>query len=399
MKKNYELNIVLKGNLKESDMKEKKILVDNYNIRRIIYARYKECVANKSYVMYVGDLNTSRVTSMLFLFRQMEKLIKIEGLENWDVSNVVDMMSMFNGCINLESLDISNWDVSNVINMEAMFRGCKKLTKLDLSKWKLEKIEGMAIRSMFENCENLKSIDISGFYTLRLTIIYSLFKGCISLKKIDGIENILCCDAYLKMSLKEKEEIFEGTRINIKQLRLKVNNVTLKILINARYKDCIDNKSYIMYVGDLDTSQVTNMEYLFYEFYSLKKIDGIEYWDTSNVTNMNHMISKCFDLKEINLSSFDTNRVIDMSYMISYNHDLRRIILSNTFILNGTKINNMFYRCYKLKEILNINLIINTNSFKNLSKEEKRNVFHLTLINYKKYILINYLKEMCDRKK
>ena len=49
-------------------------------------------------------------------------------LSDWDVSNVVNMESMFEDCSGLlDSSDLSGWNVSNVTHMEDMFKGCKSL--------------------------------------------------------------------------------------------------------------------------------------------------------------------------------------------------------------------------------------------------------------------------------
>ena len=37
---------------------------------------------------------------------------------------------MFEGCKNLEDLDVSNFDTSNVIDMGNMFYGCSKLKEI-----------------------------------------------------------------------------------------------------------------------------------------------------------------------------------------------------------------------------------------------------------------------------
>ena len=51
----------------------------------------------------------------------------------WDVSNVTNMHSMFEGCESFNQ-DISDWDVSNVENMSRMFVRCMHFNQ-DISKW------------------------------------------------------------------------------------------------------------------------------------------------------------------------------------------------------------------------------------------------------------------------
>lgn len=71
-----------------------------------------------------ADLNfidTSLITDMseLFLWTDLRNI----KIDEWDVSNVNNMQTMFYMCPNFDG-DISKWDVSNVTNYYCMFYGC-----------------------------------------------------------------------------------------------------------------------------------------------------------------------------------------------------------------------------------------------------------------------------------
>ena len=53
------------------------------------------------------------------------------------------MKSMFQACTNLTSLDLSSFDTSNVTSIEAMFAGCSNLTSLKLDNWNLSQSPSM----------------------------------------------------------------------------------------------------------------------------------------------------------------------------------------------------------------------------------------------------------------
>ena len=62
------------------------------------------------------------------------------------------MNNMFWNCENLESLDLSGWDISNVKNMSMMFMRCSGLKSLDLSGWDTSNVEIMCMSGMFSDC-------------------------------------------------------------------------------------------------------------------------------------------------------------------------------------------------------------------------------------------------------
>ena len=74
----------------------------------------------------------------------------------------------------------------------------------------------------------------------------------------------------------------------------------------------------------VDTSNVTNMNYMFYKCASLKEVPQL---NTSNVTNMSYMFFNCTSLTEI--PQFDTSNVINMSEMFSSCNNLTDTSIDN----------------------------------------------------------------------
>ena len=65
---------------------------------------------------------------------------------------------------------------------------------------------------------------------------------------------------------------------------------------------------------NLNTSQVTNMSFMFYGCFSLTNLD-LSNFDTSQVTNMSAMFGRCSHLKSLDLSNFNTSQVTYMNSM------------------------------------------------------------------------------------
>ena len=66
----------------------------------------------------------------------------IQELNDWNVSNVVDMNSMFSKTSFNKNLN--NWNVSNVKDMGSMFSGAKLFIGIGLSKWDTSNVRDMS---------------------------------------------------------------------------------------------------------------------------------------------------------------------------------------------------------------------------------------------------------------
>ena len=101
-------------------------------------------------------------------------------------------------------------------------------------------------------------------------------------------------------------------------------------------------------LSNWDTSNVKNMQGMFYRCESLEKLN-ISTWDTSNVVNMAMMFSGCSSLKHLDLSSFNTSSVTNMAIMFSKCSSLIDLDLSTWDTSNVTDISFMFNNCKSLK--------------------------------------------------
>lgn len=110
----------------------------------------------------VGALDTSNVTNMAQMIELNTNLTEIDGLENWNTSNVIDMTNAFWGNPKLTSEDfsgLSNWDTSNVTSLFAAFHSDAGLTNLDfLKNWKTSRVTDMLAAFMY----NSNLTDVSG---------------------------------------------------------------------------------------------------------------------------------------------------------------------------------------------------------------------------------------------
>ena len=95
-----------------------------------------------------------------------------------------------------------------------------------------------------------------------------------------------------------------------------------------------DDKS--IYLGDIDTSLITDMSGLFAES-ECTDFSGIETWDVSNVTDMRDMFAGAFNFNA-DISRWDVSKVEDMAYMFywceKFNQDISKWNTSNLILMS-----------------------------------------------------------------
>ena len=126
-------------------------------------------------------------------FWNMDGLTEISGIDNLNTSDVTNMRYMFNNCQNLTSLDLSGFDTSNVTNMYAMFYNCESLTRLNLSGFNTSNVTDMAY--MFSYCTSLETVYVgSDWNTSAVTESTGMFSNC---DKLVGGQGTTVYDAGL----------------------------------------------------------------------------------------------------------------------------------------------------------------------------------------------------------
>ena len=131
-------------------------------------------------------------------------------------------------------------------------------------------------------------------------------------------------------------------------------NSTYKLTIGGK-GGIIANESMIEYFASFnkmtsidlsafDTSEVTNMRWMFAGCSSLTSLD-VSKFDTSNVTNMSGMFSSCGRLTSLDVSNFDTSNVINMYGMFAFCSSLTSLDVSNFDTSKVTEMVTMFCEC------------------------------------------------------
>ena len=111
-----------------------------------------------------------------YLESEIEKQGKNVVIRNLDVSHIEDLSELFYGCENIRTLDLSGWKTSGIEDMNRMFESCVNLKSINLSGWDTSSVKDM--NQMFSMCESLESLNLSGWDTSNVKNMGSLFWEC-----------------------------------------------------------------------------------------------------------------------------------------------------------------------------------------------------------------------------
>lgn len=262
-------------------------------------------------VVFDSSFADARPTSTCLWFTQMEALTKIEDIEYLNTSDVQSMRSMFYGCSNLTTLDVSHFVTDNVTDMRLMFYECSNLTSLDVSGFDTQNVTDMA--GMFSGCDCLTTLDVSVFNTQNVVYMNWMFQNCTHLTTLD-------VSGFNTQNVIDMKWMFT----------------------NCQSLESLD-------VSGFNTHNVTGMSYMFQNCNSLTSLD-VSNFQTDNVTSMVSMFAGCKELTSLDVSGFITENVVrsGMVYMFSNCEKLTTLDVSNFNTGNVEYFDEMFYKCKAL---------------------------------------------------
>ncbi len=333
----------------------------------------------------LSTFNTENVTSMSNMFYYCKSL-KSLNLSSFNTNKVTFMGSMFSDCESLTSLNLSSFNTENISNYGYMFQYCKSLTTLDLSSFNSKEILNTSF--MFTGCIALKTIDISSFDTSKTTDMALMFSGCSALETIyassafttDNVKN----DSYMFSNCtklknytiygsgKTHAHIGEGGFFTVAPAWVRFDAATGTLTFQCSSAKTDADTDYFLNEGndvpgwypaksaDIKTvvfkrnfrdARPTTCSLWFGSCTNLTSIEGLENLNTSDVTGMDYMFYKCEKLRSLDLSGFNTEKVEDMSDMFSNCKNLETLNLSSFKTNDLTNMSRMFYECNKIVQL------------------------------------------------
>ena len=245
-----------------------------------------------------------------YWFSGCSNLTEIKDIQNLNTSIVTDMAYMFDDCKNLKSLDLSSFNTNNVSDMSRMFYNCSSLTTLDLSNFNTNNVSNMS--RMFYNCSSLTTLNLNSINTNNVSDMSSMFNYCSSLTTLN-LSN------FNTAKVKDMQNMFWG----------------------CKALESLDLSSF-------NTEKIETMCGMFNTCENLSLLD-ISSFNTKNVSDMSSMFGNCLKLTTLDLSNFNTEKVTTMDYMFCFCPILKTIYVSDKFTTNNVSSSmEMFYDCSQL---------------------------------------------------
>ncbi|MBR4313401.1 MAG: BspA family leucine-rich repeat surface protein, partial [Lachnospiraceae bacterium] len=271
------------------------------------------------------------------VFSDLTNVTTINGLKNITTTGLTDMSHLFDGCRNVQVLDLTSFDTSSVTDMSSMFYNCSSLRIIYVSAtFSTDNVTSS--NYMFYNNLALKGgmntayahtnpydktyahIDEGpsnpGYFTDGGNIVHILPRNWVDNRS-----------TYTKIKIvKDVTEPTSGTKHDIDgnglsyfedgtELTIYLNDPahTLKmedIYMGVTPFNGFENVTSIEGLTNIDTTGQTTFQQLFSYCKKVKFLD-LSSFDTSEVTNMYRMFDSCYALTEISVSGalYDTSKV------------------------------------------------------------------------------------------
>ena len=282
------------------------------------------------------------------------------------------MASMFNSCTGLTSLDLSSFNTSKVTNMSYMFNGCTNLRTIYVGNgWSTAAVTGST--EMFYNCTSLVGGQGTTYDANHVDKTYAHIDGGTSnpgyFTDGNGPRPYACytpSNTTLTFYYDNQRSSRTGTTYDLNTGSNDTGwdtdgtktSVT-KVVFDPSFAGARPTTTYDWFYGMtnlqsitgmsyLNTSEVTNMGWMFMECSKLTSLD-VSHFNTSKVTDMNQMFCYCTGLTNLDLSNFNTSKVTDMGAMFYNSTNLRTIYVGSGWSTAAvTSSTNMFNNCTSL---------------------------------------------------
>lgn len=371
------------------------------NARPTTTASWFDGMENLSLISGLENLNTSEVTSMSYMFQNCKSLRTID-LRFMNTVVVEQMDYMFNNCTSLKTIDLSNFNTSYNTTFYRTFNGCTALENLILGpNFDTRNVEYFSF--MFAGCTSLTELDLMTVNLNERARSVDMLSGCSALKTLvisasmNRLDNTACQGVGTQdhpCAIIAPEGFDFGVDVSSASFEWKngwffvgnptpyavYNNEVLTFYydnlrktrngttydINEWDETCITATRSVVFDKTFAVYQPTSTSHWFQGMKNLSTLVYIENLNTSQVKDMDYMFYDCAMLTDLDLSHFDTGQVGGITLTLSDEYTGEDgMTLYTTYTCVGYGMKSMFEGCTNL---INLNVSsFNTQKVRNMS--------------------------------
>ena len=262
----------------------------------------------------------------------------MQGISSWDVSKVTTCVSMFYNTA-VKSIDLTGWNSNKLSNINYMFSDCKSLEVIRLSNMNITSLTNSS--SVFTRCSALQYVDLSGWTNASKAniLLTSLPSG--------GTVNIVKSD--IDVSLPSGWTLRKPDILGIF-----VTNVSGSIFnFNVGYTTSEVNNGDGTYTVTVTATDPTKLPAsLTMSSGTKNSIVEIKYLNTSNFTLTSGLFNTCGNLLKVDARYWDTRKLASMSTMFYNCPSLKSIEGINTWdVSKVTNCSSFLALCTSIKEV------------------------------------------------
>ncbi len=338
-----------------------------------------------------GNLVTSNVTDMSYMFYRSLRMLKGLDLTTMNTSKVTNMTYMFYYTQIDDKIDFSHFNTSNVTDMSYMFAYCQWANKIDLSSFntnKVTKADNMFRTTSFKQMKLGQNFTFSGMSTKASNAFYDLRGGKLEMQIHSNYMSSVKAAVKNKLGFEEPSngDFVEFDKIGAQAIWTESNN-TLTFFYGRPYKKgdtftpngktvtavwsgndvsrtsisgsnapwtstIKDKVTTVTFHSSFKEAKPTSVSYWFSNCSKLTSVSFISNLNTELTYNFSYMFYNCTALRSLSLSDLKTPAATSMSGMFYGCTSLQyKLNLSNFDTSKVTYMSSMFYNCEKLPEI------------------------------------------------
>ena len=275
---------------------------------------------------------------------------------NWNLTSVYYLQQAFCNCSSLKNLDLSTWRPTAATYTSKIFMGCTALENLNLTGWTLPKAK--TAEYMFSDCSSLVTVDTSDFGLGEAVSCMGMFKGCSKL--IDPPVQNWDTSNVTNMSF-----MFDKCYAITSNLQIQDWDTSKVTTMQAMFQ--ADNggahyatKMETLHVENWNTSNVTDVGWMFYGQKGLTSLD-LSKWNTSKIQSFHHLFAHCTNLVPIGIENWDTSSATTFNATF-HNTAATSYDISKWNTSNCESFSQMFEYCHNLQSIVGLDKIDTSNS-------------------------------------